>query len=95
MAKCSIVEVATIWYTYSNSILGGIVIKDIIKKIEQVDEMQLQEIIDAVMHRYSALRTDRELAFLSLPKDLQTRAEELEGVLQLIRTCYEKPPQKP
>ena len=81
-------------YTYDNHILGGIIIKDIIKQIEQADEMQLQEIIDAVMYRYGTLRTDRELAFLSLPKDLQNRAEELEGVLQLIRTCYEKPPNK-
>lgn len=64
--------------------------KEIIKQIEQAGELQLDEIITAVIHRYNALHTDREASFLSLPTDPKTRNEELEEIFRYIRSCYEK-----
>ena len=64
--------------------------KDIVTQIEQADEIQLNDIIRAVMRRYRALRTDRELSFLSLPTDPKTRNEELEKLIRYIRSCYNK-----
>lgn len=63
---------------------------DILQQIEQADEILLNDIIMAVMRRYIALRTDRELSFLSLPTDPETRNEELENIFEFIRTCYKK-----
>ena len=64
--------------------------KDIVKQIEQADELQLVEIISAAMRRYSALRTDRELSVLSLPTNPKTRNGELEEIICYIRACYNK-----
>ena len=60
--------------------------KDIVTQIEQADEIQLNDIIRAVMRRYNALRTDREITFLSLPTDPKTRNEELEEIIRYIRS---------
>ncbi len=64
--------------------------KDIVKQIEQADEIQLNEYIRAVTRRYNALRTDREVTFLSLPTDPQPRSEELEEIVRYICACYNK-----
>ena len=60
----------------------------IIKQIEQADEMALEQMIRAVIRRYSALRTDRELSILSLPTDSKSRDAELENIIVFIRSCY-------
>ena len=62
--------------------------ESIAKQIEQVDEIELNNIIHAVMHRYSALHTDRELSFLALSTDPKIRNQELEDITRFIRTHY-------
>lgn len=61
--------------------------EDIVKQIEQIDELYLDEILQAIMHRYNAIHDDRELGFLSLSKEPQTREAELEDIVRLIRFC--------
>ena len=61
---------------------------DIVKQIEQANEPELEEILNAVMRRYSVLRPDRELATYSLSTDPQVRNVELEEMFQFIRACY-------
>jgi len=65
-------------------------VKDIIKQIEQADEIQLNDIISAVNRRYTALHTDREGGFLSLPTDPQARDKVLEETFSFIRSCYNR-----
>ena len=62
--------------------------QDIVKQIEQADEIQLNEIIHAVMRRYNALHADREAGFLALSTNPQTRDAELEDILRFIRFHY-------
>lgn len=90
MAKYSIVELVTIWYTYFNKIKEMESLEDIVKQIEQIGELQLDEIISAVIHRYNALHADRELGFLSLPTDPRTRDKELEDIFSFIHSCYNR-----
>lgn len=59
--------------------------ENIIKQIEQSDELQLSEIIGAIIVRYNALCADREAIFLSLPTDPHLREQELESIIRLIR----------
>ena len=40
--------------------------ENIIKGIEQADEVLLNEYIGAIMHRYNALRPDREGIFITI-----------------------------
>ena len=61
--------------------------ENIIKQIEQADEIQLNEIMSAVMRRYNALHTDREAGFLALSTDPQTRKTELNDIIRFIRIC--------
>ena len=62
--------------------------ESIIAQIEQVDELQLDDIIGAVIRRYSVLRPDRELGFLTLSTDPHVREKEIEDIEQFIRICY-------
>ncbi len=62
--------------------------EDIVKQIEQADELQIDEIAWAVVRRYNALRPDRKISILSLPTDPQNRDAELENTIALIRACY-------
>ena len=66
-------------------------VEDIVKKIQQADEIQLNEFIGAVARRYNALHKDREGAFLSLTTDPYARDKELEDIIQFIRSCYNQP----
>ena len=58
--------------------------EDIVKQIEQADEIQLNDIISAVIHRYNMLHPDREGSFLSLSTDPRQRSQEMESILRLI-----------
>ena len=59
--------------------------EDIVKQIEQADEIQLNDIISAVIHRYNMLHSDREGFFLSLSTDPHQRSQEMESILRFIR----------
>ena len=63
---------------------------DILTQIKQADENLLNDIIKAVMYRYNALHTDRELFILSLSTDPEARNAELEDIFQSVRRCYAK-----
>ena len=65
-------------------------VEDIIKQIEQADEIQLNNIISAVNRRYAALHTDRVGGFLSLPTDPRTHDKVLEETFSFIRACYNR-----
>ena len=88
MVKYSIVEIITIWYTYAILIKDLTTMNDIIKQIEQADEVQLNEIINVVNRRYSALHSDRVGGFLSLATDSRQCEKELENIIQFVRKCY-------
>ena len=64
--------------------------EDILKQIEQVDEIQLNDIISAAMRRYNALHTDRDAGFLALSTDPRIRDKELEEIIRFIRTHCNK-----
>ena len=64
--------------------------KEVIKEIEQADEVQLNDYIHAILRRYNSLRTDREISVLSLPTDPKARDAELEEILDFMRRCYQK-----
>ena len=86
MAKYSIVELITICYTCFTE-QGGYYGRPY-QKIELTDELELNECILAVLRRYNALRIDRELVFLSLPTDPETREAELEKSIDFLRSCF-------
>ena len=60
-------------------------VEDIVKQIEQADEIQLNDIVSAVIHRYNMLHPDRECSFLSLSTDPYQRSQEMESILRFIR----------
>lgn len=64
--------------------------ENIIKGIEQADEVLLNEYIGAIMHRYNALRPDREGIFITISTDPCVRKEELEKVIRFLQTYYDK-----
>ena len=72
-------------YTCFNATKGMMSVEKTIKQIEQADELQLSEIIGAVMGRYNALCADREAVFLSLSTDPHQRSQEIENILRFIR----------
>ena len=59
-------------------------VEDIVKQIEQADEIQLNDIISTVIHRYDMLHPDREGSFLSLSTDPHLREQELGNIIRLI-----------
>ena len=59
--------------------------ENIIKQIEQADELQLNHIISAVIRRYDVLYPDRDGSFLSLSTDPHLREQELGNIIRLIR----------
>ena len=58
--------------------------EDIVKQIEQADEIQLNHIISAVIRRYDVLHPDRKSSFLSLSTDPHQRDKELENIIRFI-----------
>ena len=62
--------------------------EDIVRQIEQADELQIDEIVWAVVRRYNALRPAQISTFLTVPANPQDRDAELESIIALIRTCY-------
>ncbi len=71
-------------YTNLNTTKGTISVENIAKQIEQADEIQLNHIISAVIHRYDMLHPSREGSFLSLSTDPHQRSQEMENILRFI-----------
>lgn len=99
----SIVELFTIWYTVlckemtvmDNCIIAPLKeiepVKDIIKRIQQASDIQLNEFILAVIRRFTELNPGQEGVFVSLSTDPRIREEEIKNMLQLLRSCYNQP----
>ena len=72
-------------YTCFNASKGMMSMENMIKQIEQADEIQLNHIISAVIRRYDVLHPDRDGSFLSLSTDPHLREQELGNIIRLIR----------
>ena len=69
--------------------MGGEImsLENVLAYIQQADDDEINQIIDALTARYSRVYPDREVAFLSLPRnDRERRRRILEFVLK-----YDKP----
>ena len=72
------------WYTCFTTFKGLMPVKEIVKQIEQADEIQLNDIIRAVMRRYDVLHPGRKSSFLSLSTDSHQCSKELENIIRFI-----------
>ena len=63
---------------------------DLIKQIESADELELNDCISAVVRRFNVLRKDRELVFLTLSADPETRDADFENTVSFIRSCFKR-----
>ena len=82
MQYCGVIHNVLYWFQNTK---GAMSVEDIVKQIEQADEIQLNDIISAVIHRYDMLHPDREGSFLSLSTDPHQRSQEMESILRFIR----------
>ena len=61
-------------------------IDDVLEYIDRTDDLQLSEIIRAIIHQYNEVHPDWEISFLALPKnDSLQREQMLLSILQLYR----------
>ena len=58
---------------------------DLFDVIEHADHDDLNRIIDAVIRRHQCLYPDHDLAFLSLPREPESRKQQLEWILDQIK----------
>ena len=57
---------------------------DVLARIEQADDFEISEIIDAVVRRYSVCFPDWEVVFLSFHKDPLLKKAELEASFDFL-----------
>lgn len=58
----------------------------VLSKIRQADDLEINEIIQAVIGRYEAVFPDWEVMFLSLPKnDPAERSRSIEAIYALLK----------
>ena len=61
-------------------------IDDVLEYIDRTDDLQLSEIIRAIIGRYNEVHPDWEISFLSLPKNDPVQQEQmLQSILQLYK----------
>ena len=60
--------------------------------IEHADDQLIQEVIQAVIRRYSGIFPDWEVVFYALPKDPEKRRQEVERLIHMLRTYELQPP---
>ena len=60
-------------------------LQDILLQIEQADDAQISQIIQAVVRRYKAVFPDWEVIFLSLPLQPEQRAAVLEETIAQLK----------
>lgn len=60
-------------------------ISAVLAAIEKADDLQINQIIRAVIRRYSLVFPDWEVFFLSLPKDPGQRRAQLESMLEHLK----------
>ena len=63
----------------------------LVKEIEQVTEHQIDELLQAVIHRANQLQPEYEAILLSLSTDPDRRSAELENMIRYIRSICQMP----
>ena len=58
---------------------------DILNQIGQADDLEINEIIQAVIHRYNTVFPDWEVIFLSLPLQSKEREQLIEQSIEQLR----------
>lgn len=59
--------------------------KKLIAHIEKADDHLIQQVIQAVIRRYSAAYPDWEVIFYALPKNPQKRQKELQALIHFLQ----------
>ena len=59
--------------------------QDILARIEQADDLEISQIIQAVIRRYKTVFPDWEVIFLSLPLQPEAKAELLEEAIAQLK----------
>lgn len=60
-------------------------LKNILKQIEAADDIEINQIIDAVTRRYLTVFPDEEILFLSVPRDPEKRNAQLALMLEQLK----------
>lgn len=63
----------------------GSTLKRILDRIENADDSEISEIINAVVRRYGRVYPDWDVMFLSVRKDPEKRKEDVEGIIRMLR----------
>lgn len=58
---------------------------DILEKIEEADDLEINEIIQAVIRRYKSVFPGWEVVFLSLPLQSKEREQMIERTIEQLR----------
>lgn len=61
---------------------------ELMQLVLQATEMELQQIITAIMHRYDELFPDWEVTYLALPNDPVQREIAIESTMQFLRKYH-------
>ena len=56
--------------------------------VRQADEMELQQVVTAIMRRYAELFPDWEVTYFAIPHDPVQREIVLESAFRLLRECH-------
>ena len=61
---------------------------NIVEEIEKADDVQIEKLLKAVLHRYAVLFPDLELGVISLKKtsNINTQIDEMIALLQKLKT---------
>lgn len=59
--------------------------EEILKYIEQADDFETTEIIQAIICRFSRVYPGWEVLFLSVHKEPEQRKRDIEGLIQMLR----------
>ena len=60
--------------------------RKLLSHIENADDILIQQVIQAVIHRYGTVFPEWEVIFYSLPKDPQKRRQEIQALIQFLQT---------
>lgn len=68
----------------SNSVC--IELDDVLAYIEDTDDIEINQILDAVTRHYARYHPNYDISFLSLPREPGERRRQLERMLNMLRT---------
>lgn len=68
----------------------SISIEDTLARIKKANDKEVQQIVDAIIHRYSIFFPDWEVMFFSMHKEPQQRAKDIDDIIQIFQIMKEK-----